>query len=369
MQRGWLVGWMVLAGCTGRMSSTPGRTGSDAGAGVPRDAGRGASPDARAGDAGDVAPRAADDAGPLSDGTMSGMVTCSSTPPPGSPAPPAPPTYAGTCPALVDGHNDLTSSGHTRNFRLVLPAGYDVSRSYPLFFLWHWLRGNADGFYGTGDLQTAADSQHFIAVIPEAKGDLEYTWPFTILDSSSRIHEELQFFDDMLACVSAQFSVNDRCVTSVGVSAGALWTDELAGQRGQYLSSFISLSGGTGGSYVVPWHASPHKMAALVLWGGPSDTCVVDMAAASRDLESHLGSDGHFLVECVHNCGHSAPPIMGTSTLLAPLWEFVLAHPYWLPAGTSPYDVTGLPADFPDWCGIGAGGATIRTGACSGSAC
>ncbi len=295
---------------------------------------------------------------------------CAMTPPAGSPTPPPPPTYSGTCPSLVAGHNHITSSGNTRDFRLVLPTDYDPSKSYPLFFLWHWLAGSADAFYTDGQVQTAADTQEFIAVIPEEKGDLPQNWPYTVADSSARFNEEVQFFDDMYACAAAQLPINTECVTTVGVSSGALWTDQLVGVRGQYFSSFISLSGGTGGRFIKPWQSTSHHMPAMVLWGGPGDACsIISMAQGSMDLESHLASEGHFFVECVHNCGHSVPPIMGTTSAYSPLWEFVLQHPYWLTDGSSPYQNSGLPSDFPSWCGIGAGSATPRTGSCPASAC
>lgn len=47
------------------------------------------------------------------------------------------------------------------------------------------------------------------------------------------------------------------------------------------------------------------------------------------------------------------------------LWQFVMDHPYWLPKGQSPYLTDGLPKVMPEWCGIGKGSATPRTGACS----
>jgi hypothetical protein len=40
-------------------------------------------------------------------------------------------------------------------------------------------------------------------------------------------------------------------------------------------------------------------------------------------------------------------------------------HPFWLSAGQSPYTSTGLPSDYPTWCAVGAGNASIRTGACN----
>jgi hypothetical protein len=87
---------------------------------------------------------------------------------------------------------------------------------------------------------------------------------------------------------------------------------------------------------------------------------------ASHDLEMNLVTGGQFFVECVHNCGHSVPPFdppMGESKF-KPMWQFGLDHPFWLYPGESPYE-NGLPADMPDWCGIGMGGATPRTGMCT----
>ncbi len=206
--------------------------------GVVTDGGHTAVPDAQVDAGGVEASQPGVDAGPMVDASMPAeasmpvdggpyaAVTCATPPPPGAPTPPPPPTYGGTCPTLMPGHNDITSSGNTRTFLLIVPDDYDPSQSYPLFFLWHWLKGSSDGFADKGDVQNAANLMHFIAVIPDAKGDLLYTWPYIILDSASRINEELQFFDDMFACVSAQYSINRECVTTSGVSAGALWTDQ-----------------------------------------------------------------------------------------------------------------------------------------------
>ena len=46
------------------------------------------------------------------------------------------------------------------------------------------------------------------------------------------------------------------------------------------------------------------------------------------------------------------------------LYRFALEHPYWLPAGRSPWDETGFPEGSPSWCSIGVGSATPRTGEC-----
>jgi predicted esterase len=297
---------------------------------------------------------------------------CKGPVPPGAPEAAAPKPYSGgSCPPLPPASAAdvaIVSSGSARTFYLVVPADLDPSERLPLLFLWHWLGGSAKSFLEKGEVQAAADQQRFLAVIPQKKGDLQFAWPFSALDSAARMQEEAIFFDDLLACVSEQFPVEPSCVASAGVSAGALWTDQLVGLRGEYLASFMSLSGGTGGAAIKPFTAPAHKLPGFVLWGGPDDNCygVLSFAALSQDLEDNLVAGGHFFLECIHNCGHAVPPFEaapGSSTFRS-LWQFALDHPFWLAPGESPY-ASGLPADLPSWCGIGKGSAVPRTGACS----
>ena len=64
--------------------------------------------------------------------------------------------------------------------------------------------------------------------------NLNTKWPFDITQSQTRMDEEFLFFDDMLACVEAQYHINTSCVSTVGVSAGALFTDQLAQARSNW---------------------------------------------------------------------------------------------------------------------------------------
>ncbi|MCC6897688.1 MAG: hypothetical protein IT377_01870 [Polyangiaceae bacterium] len=313
----------------------------------------------------------AGDAGVAGSGGSAGQAAvgrCGDPVPAGAPTAKAPPKYSGgTCPTLAPGPNTLTSTGE-RKFVLVVPKDLKAGEKPPLIFLWHWLGGDAQDFVTKGEIQAAVDSQRFIAVVPEKKGDLLFVWPVEIIQSQARVDEELKLFDDLLACVSQQFSVDPNCVSSAGVSAGALWTDQLAALRSEHLASFVSLSGGVGG-VIRAWGNPARKLPGLVLWGGPTDTCggLLSFNTLSATLEKELGADGHFFLECVHNCGHSEPPMAGAAgfSKYQSLWQFVMDHPYWLPKGQSPYLNSGLPKVMPEWCGIGQGSATPRTGACS----
>jgi predicted esterase len=300
-------------------------------------------------------------------------VLCGSPAPAGAEEPPPLPTYSGAmCPPVVPGWNVMASSGNAREFLFVAPSDVQPGETLPVIFLWHWLGGSAEDFAEKAIVQEAADQFRFVAVIPAEKGDLPFRWPFSLADSEGRITEELVFFDDMLACVGQSYTVDRSCVSSAGVSAGALFTSQLGWRRGTYLSSIIVLSGGVGGNLVKDWGGSPHVMPAMVLWGGRSDVCIaLDFETTSHALEGALGAAGHPIMECIHNCGHSEPPFespLEGVTEFAAMWRFFLDHPYWLGAGESPYSA-GLPEGSPEWCGYGPGSATIRVGECGGSGC
>lgn len=342
---------------------------TDAGPGEMRDANT-SLPDAGDGTETDAGPMSEDDAGP----PMISTGTCADPVPAGAQMPAPLPTYAGMCPTLTPGRNTIASMGTDREFLLVVPEALDPSETLPVIFMWHWLGGSANAFVERGEVQQAANDRRFIAVVPEEKGDQLTRWPFLVPPAASdaRVDEEVQFFDDMLACVSAQYNVNEQCISSAGVSAGALWTAQLAQRRANTISSILSLSGGVGtGSIIQPvrdWTGASHAMPALVLWGGPTDFCGVDFNSASMALEAGLDAGGHFVLECVHNCAHSQPPVeptMGASVFDA-LWRFALEHPYWLPDGASPWQSGGLPTGLPEWCAIGSGASTIRSGMCEG---
>jgi hypothetical protein len=310
---------------------------------------------------------------------------CSQTPPPDAPVPKPPPApSSGAYTTLVAGSNTIKSSGDTRTFLLVLPTNLQPQEELPVLFMWYWLGGSANDFLEKGDVQNAANQQRFIAVIPTSLGDesvlgtsFDTKWPFDITQSADRMNKEFTFFDDMLSNVEHQFNVNTNCVSTAGVSAGALFTDQLASARNETLASFISLSGGVNDTIIKPWGGSTHHLPAIVLWGGDGPPAMdgnkdilgclgigMDFSVASRDMETALVDENHFIIECKHNCGHVEPPFDAPAgeTKYAAVWDFAFNHPFWLPEGTSPYLTWGLPDSLPSWCAIGAGNAIGRSG-------
>lgn len=310
---------------------------------------------------------------------------CGDEPPPGAVLAPEIPAFSGTCPILETGYmdgqapnfitQDIEGIKLERSFLVIVPDDMQPDEKLPVMFMWHWLGGSGKDFYERADAQEAVNAKRFIAVIPdgrEAEQGAVFKWPFSILDPDTSMEADFQLFEDMLSCVAEQFAVDKDCVGSVGVSAGALFTSQLAGHRGDRLSSFLSLSGGTGGNFVKGWHAPEHKLPGLVLWGGEGDFCIaVDFQQTSQDLEKNLVDGGHFVVECIHNCNHSTPPfeVPEGMTDFAPLWDFLLDHPYWLKAGESPYNEQGLPPSMPTWCAVGVGNAVPPAEVCDKNEC
>jgi predicted esterase len=314
------------------------------------------------------------------DAGISRVVSCADEPPPGSVLPPPLPAYTGgTCPAIVPGRNTITSGGAAREFVLVVPSNLDPAEKLPVLVMWHHIGGDADGIIEKGELQQSADELRIIAIVPEKKGDLQlpfgdqdFAWPYLTHQGAARVEEEAVFFDDMLTCVAEHYVINESCISSAGVSAGGLWTSQLLQVRANRLASAIVLSGGVGpaldiaGGFtdVMGFTPGPRPVPSLVLWGGPTDTCLVDFESASINLRDELADNGNFILECVHNCGHAAPPV-DPATGLSVLYRFALDHPYWLYAGESPWLTAGVPAGTPEWCGLGPHSSTPRTGECT----
>lgn len=295
------------------------------------------------------------DQGGSDDGTSGGEVPfdaglCGEAVPDGSPVPPAPPAYSGgACPMLQPGYNTgFMAGGHSREFALIVPSDVDDTGTYPLLFAWYHISGNAMDFVNDIDAQALADESRAIIVIPQDSGMFQAKWPDTPLDIGQS-GVDLALFDDLYACISQQYAINQQCVSSLGVSAGGLWTSYLGTVRGQYLASDLTISGGHPSEIVGPWWPwnSPRPFATLVMWGGPTDMLGIDFNAASLNLLADYGGSGHFILRCEHTNGHGVPPA-GDGDPLRTAIHFVRNHPFWQD-GDSPLD-NGLPSFYPSYC-------------------
>ena len=285
---------------------------------------------------------------------------------------------------IVPGVNTIASSGQPRQFILVVPEGAQPGEVFPVLFMWHWIGGSASSFLEKGDVQAAANLQRFIAVIPFSIGanvigtSFDTKWPFDISQSNDRMQKEFRFFDDMLSCVHAQYAIERTCVSSIGVSAGALFTAQ-ARASAQPVPGVVRVAVGRRERDVDPAvepGGAPAARRGAVGRRWPAGAGRREgHPRVRRDRDGLLGRlevarararrDGHFFIECKHNCGHVEPPLTTPAgeSRYAGMWEFAMDHPYWLAAGDSPYKAEGLPPTLPSWCAIGANDAIPRSGA------
>jgi pimeloyl-ACP methyl ester carboxylesterase len=111
-----------------------------------------------------------------------------------------------------------------------------------------------------------------IRVGPTDLGVAPFDWHFT--DPSPVGNPDLLLFDDILACLHAQYSVDLTRIWSTGHSAGASLASYLAMHRSNRLAAVAVLSGGlldlstAPEGYITPTDDIP----ILLTWGGETDT-------------------------------------------------------------------------------------------------
>jgi hypothetical protein len=292
----------------------------------------------------------------------------------------APPTYPGTCPALLSGANSGFQV-HGANTSLPVRPGASVSqRSFHLFlppqpqgapvvFTWHWYTGDAQTIvYVTGLSDLPATEGAIVvslqAVAATPVNDTGYFEWFTGADPVG--NPDLLAAEQVLACLHQAFAVNLDRVHAVGHSAGAIWVSYLAQHWSHRLASSMALSGGLqyvpgyrpAGDRLRPTYRTPETAAPMaVVWGGSGDIYWsswhpnLSFEVASLQLSDALRADGRFTMECVGGFGHQLPPDQnGVRVGQYLVWPFFRDHP----RGAQPYGSTAsFPASFPaGWCSL-----------------
>ena len=277
----------------------------------------------------------------------------------GVPAPTAP--SDGVCPDMgQSGTVIFSSSGADRVVTVVTP---DVMRdNMPLVFFFHGLLSPdstprpTEYMASALRLQNLADELGIVLLLPQSGIMERLTMRFFMWDIESEETEDMVLFDDLRSCAYALLGVDLSRVHAMGFSGGALFSTVVGAARSPVLASLVQMSGGSDidmMTFEQPlslYRSFDYALPSLLITGGASDRwpgggiTLVDFTAATDTLESQLVGDGHFVVRCEHDYGHTVP-----SSASQAAREWIRGHQH---GERSPFQSAGISEmeSFTDWC-------------------
>ncbi len=246
---------------------------------------------------------------------------------------------SGACPVEGARSYSITSNGVERSVYYYMPE--NPPAGLPVLFYFHPLGGTASQMNSYLDLQGWAEENQVIVIAPNAQANNTFEWDFW-----NGKDDDLVLYDDLRSCAVNELGADVTRMYASGMSAGGLWTSFLGTRRGDTLASILPFSGGDGSLY--SYQTPAYQFPVLLAYGGDADTwggggVEVDFQAATLQFAAELDADGHDVVLCNHNGGHTLPrETMDITT------NWLLGQVYGQP---SPF-AEGL-SGFPDWCEMG----------------
>jgi polyhydroxybutyrate depolymerase len=125
-----------------------------------------------------------------------------------------------------------------RTYDLLVPAGHDGTRTYPIVFEFHGDGGNGAGMRKTLDLETASQGGA-ILVYPDGFG----SWD---LESAADANDDIKFVRAMVEAVGAAYCVDTTRVFATGFSNGAYFSNQLGCKVGAPFFRGIAAHAGGG---------------------------------------------------------------------------------------------------------------------------
>jgi poly(3-hydroxybutyrate) depolymerase len=133
--------------------------------------------------------------------------------------PPVPSAGCGKATTVTTGKHSITSTNQQRSYIIDLPANYDMSKPYRLFYTSHWIGSTSEAvrdqnYYFLKPLANAAN-EPAIFVAPQADGAM---WQ----------EKDHALFDDLLAYVKTNLCIDTTRVFATGFSFGGMITYSLS---------------------------------------------------------------------------------------------------------------------------------------------
>ena len=266
------------------------------------------------------------------------------------------------CPSMTQSDTvTFESSGEERTVTVVVPD--EIPEDMPLVFFFHGLLDPGSTPVPTEymasalNLQSMANSAGVAFILPES-GVMERMGVRFFMWAADEIEgADVTLFDDLRTCAADHLPVDLYNVHAMGFSGGGLFTTVIARDRGDTLASIVEMSGGadiemlTFDEPLSLYDTPAYSMPALLISGGSSDAWpgggleLVNFSDGTDTLEDHLVEDGHFVVRCEHNSGHTA-----TNASISASWDWIESHYFGEP---SPIQDAGIDAySSLDWCSV-----------------
>ena len=165
--------------------------------------------------------------------------------------PPVPSTGCGKMTTLTSGKKTITSTGQQRTYIIDIPASYDSSKPYRLFYTSHWIGSTSEAvrdqnYYFLKPLATAAN-EPAIFVAPQADGS---TWQ----------QKDHALFDDILKYVKENLCIDTTRVFATGFSFGGMITYSLSLNHQKDIRAAVGIAPANYNIYI------PTKTHAPIAW-------------------------------------------------------------------------------------------------------
>lgn len=136
----------------------------------------------------------------------------------------------------------LTHDGLERTYRLYIPAAYNASTAVPLVLNLHGYGSNnlQQEFYG--DFRLIADTANFIIVHPNGTEDSGGSQFWSALFPNSGV-DDVAFLSALIDKIQDDYSIDNNCIYSTGMSNGGFMSYELACQLSYRIAAIASVTG------------------------------------------------------------------------------------------------------------------------------
>lgn len=203
----------------------------------------------------------------------------------------------------------------TRRYRLAAPQSLEAGKPIPLVFAFHGLGDSKDLMPWYSRLDDLAAREGFLLVYPDGRNRswiLVKEWAAADFD----------FFDALLAKLSAEYPIDPDRVYLVGMSNGAYFAQLLASQRSDKIAAVAAHSGGLGQLAFEKKLSLERKYGVFLVHGADDSIVPVAEGRRARDQYKKWGFDVEYVE--VPGWNHFWAHKIDVN---AKIWKFFLGHP------------------------------------------